>query len=47
MIVLSRRAVVNDSYRTEASLLHPPHTIALGCLSVVSPPTCDPGGTHM
>lgn len=29
------RAVLNDSYRTDAVLLYPPYVIAIGCINVV------------
>ena len=28
------RAVINDSYKTECSLIYPPYIVALGCLHV-------------
>ena len=28
--------MLNDSYRTPLHMLHPPHTIALGCLYLTS-----------
>lgn len=31
-----RRAVLNDSYRTDVCLLHPPQTIAVACMHVAS-----------
>lgn len=27
---------LNDSYRTDANLLHPPHVVALGCLALAA-----------
>lgn len=30
------RAVLNDSYRTNVSLLYPPHLVALACLHLSS-----------
>ena len=32
----ARRAVLNDSYRTDVSLVHPPYVVAIGCMAIAA-----------